>query len=111
SDQLYLANFATLNIKDDLARIAGVGDVVFLGPRDYSMRIWLDPERLASLQMTSSDVIKAIQEQNVQVAAGRIGQPPVPTGSAIPFDLPINTQGRMANKDQFGEIIVKTGDK
>src|SRR4051812_22008830 len=95
-DQLYLNNFATLNIKDDLARIRGVGDVTFLGPRDYSMRVWIDPQRLASLQLTSSDVINAVQEQNVQVAAGRIGQPPVPAGANIPFDLPINTQGRLA---------------
>src|SRR3954453_7763553 len=73
-DQLYLSNFATLNVKDVLARINGVGDVTFLGPRDYSMRIWLDPSRLASLEMTPTDVIKAIQEQNVQVAAGRLGQ-------------------------------------
>src|SRR5438094_5881721 len=76
-DQLYLNNFATLNVKDDIARIKGVGDVTFLGPRDYSMRIWLDRSRLASLQLTPSDVISAIQQQNVQVAAGRVGQPPV----------------------------------
>src|SRR4029450_2264188 len=69
----------------------------------------VDRERLAWAKMTSSDVIKAIQEQNVQVAAGRIGQPPVPDGAAIPFDLPINTQGRLATPEQFEEIIVKTG--
>jgi multidrug efflux pump len=108
-DQLYLSNFATLNVKDDLARITGVGDVAFLGPRDYSMRVWLDPDRLASLQMTSGDVIRAIQEQNVQVAAGRLGQPPVPVGTAISFDLPINSQGRLATVEQFEAIIVKTG--
>jgi len=108
-DQLYLNNFATISVKDDLARIGGVGDVAFLGPRDYSMRVWLDPQRLASLQMTTADVIKAISEQNLQVAAGRIGQPPVPAGTAIPFDLPINTQGRLLSPDQFEEIIVKTG--
>ena len=108
-NQLYLANFATLNVKDDLARIKGVGDVAFLGPRDYSMRVWIDPSRLASLGMTTGDVIKAIQEQNVQVAAGRIGQPPVAGGAAIPFDLPINTQGRLATAEQFEQIIVKTG--
>src|SRR5215216_2943085 len=100
-DQLYLANFATLNVKDDLARIKGVGDVAFLGPRDYSMRIWLDPSRLASLEMTPSDVIRAIQEQNVQVAAGRLGQPPVPSNASIPFDIPINTQGRLTSEGQF----------
>src|SRR3990172_6179045 len=69
-DQLYLSNFALLSVKDDLARVQGVGDVAFLGPRDYSMRIWIDPNKLAALEMTASDVIRAIQEQNVQVAAG-----------------------------------------
>jgi multidrug efflux pump subunit AcrB len=108
-DQLYLSNFATLNIKDDLARVKGVGDVTFLGARDYSMRVWLDPTKLASRQMTASDVIRAIQEQNVQVAAGRIGQPPVPQGAAVPFQLPINTQGRFTAEEQFDNIIVKTG--
>jgi multidrug efflux pump len=108
-DQLYLSNFATLNVKDDLARIKGVGDVTFLGPRDYSMRVWLDPARLASLEMTPTDVIRAIQEQNVQVAAGRLGQPPVPQGSSIPFDIPINTQGRLTSEEQFEQIIVKSG--
>ena len=86
-DQLYLSNFAFLNVKDDLARLKGVGDVAFLGPRDYSMRIWLDPNKLASLQMTASDVIRAIKEQNIQVAAGRIGQPPVPAGANVPFPV------------------------
>lgn len=108
-DQLYLSNFATLGVKDDLARISGVGDVTFLGPRDYSMRVWLDPQRLASLEMTASDVIRAIREQNVQVAAGRIGQPPVSTDRATPFQLVINTQGRLASEEQFENIIVKTG--
>ena len=110
-DQLYLSNFATLKVKDDLARIAGVGDVSFLGPRDYSMRIWLDPRRLAALEMTATDVIRAIQEQNVQVAAGRLGQPPVPAGAEVPFQLTINTQGRLASEAQFEQIVVKTGDK
>jgi multidrug efflux pump len=108
-DQLYLNNFATLNVKDNLARIAGVGDVMFLGPRDYSMRVWLDPDKLAAMQMTSSDVIAAIQEQNVQVAAGRIGQPPLPRDSSISFDLPVNTQGRLADTEAFSNIIVKRG--
>jgi multidrug efflux pump len=108
-DQLYLSNFAALSVKDDLARVKGVGDVSFLGPRDYSMRIWLDPDRLAARQMTASDVARAIQEQNVQVAAGRLGQPPVPAGVAVPFQLTINTQGRLASEAEFEEIIVKTG--
>jgi multidrug efflux pump len=110
-DQLYLSNFALINIKDDLARVKGVGDVVFLGPRDYSMRIWLDPNKLAALQMTASDVIRAIQEQNVQVAAGRIGQPPLPQGANVPFQLPINVQGRLSSEEQFEEIIVKRGER
>ncbi|HYV39688.1 MAG TPA: efflux RND transporter permease subunit, partial [Gemmataceae bacterium] len=79
-DQLYLSNFATLNVKDVLARINGVGDVTFLGPRDYSMRIWLDPEKTAALGMTPSEVVSRLREQNKQVPAGRIGQPPVPAG-------------------------------
>jgi multidrug efflux pump len=108
-DQLYLSNFASLSVKDDLARIQGVGDVAFLGPRDYSMRIWLDPSRLASLNMTSGDVIRAIQEQNVQVAAGRIGQPPVPADANVPFDMPLNTMGRLPSEQEFENIVVKTG--
>lgn len=109
-DQLYLSNFATLNVKDDLARIQGVGDVAFLGPRDYSMRIWLDPNKLAAKNMTAGDVIRAIQEQNVQVAAGRIGQPPVSGDAAVPFQLPVNVQGRLSAAEQFGDIIIKSGD-
>ena len=87
----------------------GRGRRAIPGPRDYSMRIWLDPQRLASLQMTAGDVIQAIQEQNVQVAAGRLGQPPVPTGSHVPFQLVIQTQGRLSTEKQFEDIIVKTG--
>ena len=78
-DQLYLSNYATTDIKDSLARINGVGDVTMLGARDYSMRVWLDPEKLASRDLTADDVMNALREQNVQVAAGRIGQPPVPS--------------------------------
>src|SRR5205085_7660533 len=93
-DQLYLSNFATLSVKDELARLKGVGDVAFLGPRDYSMRIWLDPEKLAAKQLTASDVLNAIQEQNRQVAAGRLGQPPVPAQSGLRVQPTINTTGR-----------------
>jgi len=110
-DQLYLSNFASLSVKDDLARVKGVGDVTFLGPRDYSMRVWLDPQKLASLGMTAADVIKAIREQNVQVAAGRLGQPPVAAGRAVPFQLVVKTQGRLSSEQQFDDIIVKTGSK
>src|SRR5262245_7011898 len=87
---LDLSNFAALSVKDDLARIKGVGDVTFLGPRDYSMRIWLDPDKLAARDLTASDVINAVREQNRQVAAGRLGQPPVPQPGSVQFQLPIN---------------------
>src|SRR5215472_9944757 len=103
-DQLYLSNYATIQVKDTLARIKGVGDVTFLGPRDYSMRIWLDPQKLAARNMTASDVVKAIKEQNLQVAAGRLGQPPSPSG--VDFQLTINTLGRLAETDQFEKIVV-----
>src|SRR6059036_1510886 len=107
-DQLYLSNYATIQVKDALARLPGVGDVSFLGARDYSMRIWLDPTALASRSMTASDVLKALREQNVQVAAGRIGQPPAPAG--IDFQYTVNTLGRLLDPDQFGDIVVKTGE-
>src|SRR6266404_3299627 len=106
-DELYLGNYAFLQVKDQLARILGVGDVTVFGARDYSMRIWLDPERLASRNMTASDVVRAIREQNLQVAAGTIGQPPVPSGQD--FQLTINTQGRLLDEEQFGEIVIKQG--
>src|SRR5215510_5027515 len=82
-DQLYLSNYATIQVKDALSRLLGVGDVSFLGARDYSMRIWLDPTALAGRNMTANDVLNALREQNVQVAAGRIGQPPAPAGLAL----------------------------
>ena len=107
-DQLYLSNFATLSVKDDLARINGVGDVSFLGPRDYSMRVWLDPDKLAARDLTANDVINAVREQNRQVAAGRLGQPPVPGGESVQFQLPINTAGRLTSEEQFENIVLKT---
>jgi multidrug efflux pump len=106
-DDLYLGNYAFLQVKDQLARIPGVGDVTVFGARDYSMRVWLDPEKLASRNMTASDVVRAIREQNLQVAAGTIGQPPVPEGND--FQLTISTQGRLLDEQQFGEIIIKQG--
>lgn len=108
-DLLYLSNFATMEIKDMLARIPGVGDVTFLGPRDYSMRIWLDPRKLATRDMNASDVVQAIREQNVQVAAGRLGQPPTPPGQS--FQLTLNTLGRLQTEDEFQRVVVKTGEK
>ncbi len=109
-DKLYLSNYATINVKDTLARAHGVGDVVLFGARDYSMRVWLDPEKLAVRQMTATDVTRAIREQNIQVAAGRLGQPPVPQQQEVPFQLVVNTLGRLITPEQFGEIIVKTGE-
>ncbi|MCK6457202.1 MAG: efflux RND transporter permease subunit [Phycisphaerae bacterium] len=106
-DQLYLSNYATIQIKDELARIEGVGDVLFWGQQDYSMRVWLDPEKLASINLTTSDVIHSLQEQNVQVAAGQIGQPP--TERALDFQFTVNTLGRLTTSEEFGEIILKSG--
>src|SRR6185295_7443043 len=98
-DQTYLSNFATIQVKDALARLTGVGDVQFLGPRDYSMRVWLDPEKLASRNMTASDATAAIRKQNRQVAAGRLGQPPTPAPQN--FQYPLNTLGRLESEEQF----------
>src|SRR5205823_3572043 len=84
-------------------------DVSFLGARDYSMRIWLDPTALASRNMTAADVLNALREQNVQVAAGRIGQPPAPAG--IDFQYTVNTLGRLLDPGQFADIVVKTGEQ
>jgi multidrug efflux pump len=106
-DSIYMSNFATIQIKDELLRLNGVGDILMLGERDYSMRLWLDPERLATRNLTASDVIAAIQNQNVQVAAGAVGQQPVPSGQ--PFYLPISALGRLETERQFANIILKTG--
>jgi multidrug efflux pump len=108
-DQLELSNFATIRVKDALARLEGVGDVTFLGPRDYSMRIWLDPDKLAQRNMTPADVINAVKDQNVQVAAGRLGQPPTPPGQS--FQLTVKTLGRLADAKQFEDIVVKVGQQ
>jgi len=106
-DELYVGNYAFLQVKDQLARLPGVGEVTVFGARDFSMRLWLDPEGLASRNMIASDVVSAIREQNLQVAAGTIAQPPVPGGND--FQLTISTQGRLLDEQQFGDIIVKQG--
>src|SRR5207245_1411079 len=105
--QLDLSNFATIQIKDALARVDGAGDVLEFGQQDYSMRLWLDPDRLSSRNLTAGDVIKALREQNVQVAAGQIGQPPTPRG--LDFQYTVGAQGRLAEPEQFANIVVKTG--
>jgi multidrug efflux pump len=79
-DSLYLSNYTTIQLKDAISRLEGVGDVLVMGQQDYSMRVWLDPDKLQSRNLTFGDVIKVLREQNVQVAAGQIGQPPVPRG-------------------------------
>src|SRR2546426_6717411 len=106
-DKLYIDNYAYLQVKDALARVPGVGNVTVFGARDYSMRIWLDPEKIAERGMTASDVVNAIREQNVQVAAGVIGQPPMSQG--VPFQLTVNAQGRLLDEQQFGDIVLKSG--
>ncbi len=106
-DQLYLSNYALMHVKDELARIPGVSDVTMLGQRDYSMRIWVDPEKLASRDMSATDVVAAIRAQNAQVALGQIGQQPVPTGQLI--QIPLSTLGRLITVEEFENIVVKTG--
>ena len=106
-DDLYMSNYATINVKDELARLDGVGDVQFLGERDYSMRVWLDPDELAVREITTSDVIKAIQQQNLQVVAGQIGQPPE---ADVAFQFTTSALGRLKTPEQFGDVIVKVVD-
>ena len=107
-DSLFTSNYALLQIRDELARLDGVGDITVFGAREYSMRIWLDPDKLSARGLTAQDVVSAIQEQNVQVAAGIIGAPPVPK-DATAFQYTVSTQGRLADEKEFGEIVVKTG--
>jgi hydrophobe/amphiphile efflux-1 (HAE1) family protein len=104
-DTLFISNFATLEIRDPLTRINGVGSITVFGSRDYSMRIWLDPQRLDSLGLTASDVTLALAGQNVQVASGVLNQPPVENQRA--FQLAVKTQGRLADVEEFGNIVVK----
>src|SRR5262249_31965766 len=104
---LYLSNYAQINIFDELSRLPGVGLVTFLGQRSYSMRAWLDPQKLASLDLTANEVVQAIREQNIDVAAGNIGQQPVPRGQS--YQLVLNTLGRLSSPQQFDEIVVKVG--
>jgi multidrug efflux pump len=105
-DQLYLSNYATIQVADEIKRVDGVGDVFMFGQQDYSMRVWVDPDRLASLNLTAGDVLKAIREQNQQVAAGQIGQQPSPGGR--PFEFTVTTLGRLSDPEQFADIILRT---
>lgn len=107
-DSLYLRNYATLKVKDELARLPGVGQVQIFGAGEYAMRIWLDPNKIAARGLTASDVVSAMQEQNVQVSAGQLGAEPMPTRSD--YLLSINAQGRLQTEEEFGNIILKSGD-
>src|SRR5215470_1749391 len=107
-DPLYVSNFVTLQVKDELARLPGVGDLTIFGARDYSMRLWLNPEQMSARNMTTGDIITAVQEQNIQVAAGIVGGPPLPQGT-VPFQYTINAQGRLVDPEQFANIVIKTG--
>src|SRR5262245_20846436 len=106
-DMLYLRNYAVLQVKDALARIPGVGQVPVFGAGDYAMRVWLDPQKVAARGLTAGDVVNAIREQNVQVAAGVLGAPPMP--QKVEYQLTVNARGRLVSEEEFGGIVLKTG--
>ncbi|WP_160109510.1 efflux RND transporter permease subunit [Pseudomonas izuensis] len=106
-DMLYLSNYAILNVKDELSRLNGIGDVKMYGIGDYSLRIWLDPNKTASRNLTATDVVNAVREQNRQVAAGQLGAPPAP--NATSFQLSINSQGRLVTEEEFENVIIRSG--
>ncbi|HVK51859.1 MAG TPA: multidrug efflux RND transporter permease subunit [Pseudoxanthomonas sp.] len=107
-DSLYLRNYMRLHVKDELARIPGVGDAQAFGGGDYAMRLWLDPDKVAARGLTAGDVLRAVREQNVQVSAGQLGAEPMPNGSD--FLLPINAKGRLETTEEFGDIVLKAGN-
>lgn len=104
-DKLYLTNYALTQMQDRLSRVPGISEFSVWGAKEYSMRVWLDPDRLSALDITPTQVVNALQEQNKQIAAGKLNAPPLESDSA--FELIINTQGRLATEKEFGEIIVK----
>src|SRR5260370_230158 len=106
-DPLYLRNYANIRVKDQLARIPGVGQIRLFGGGDYAMRVWLNPDQIASRGMTAGDVVRAIQEQNIQVSAGQLGAEPIKCGSH--FLSAINAQGRLRTAQEFGDVVLKTG--
>ena len=107
-DSLYIGNYALIQVRDELARVVGVGDINIFGLREYSMRIWIDPEKLSHMSLTTQDVMAALQEQNIQVASGVIGQPPAPEGTD--FQYSVTTLGRLTTPEEFADIIVKRGE-
>jgi hydrophobe/amphiphile efflux-1 (HAE1) family protein len=106
-DPVYLRNYALLNVRNELARLPGAGQVIVFGAGDYAMRVWLDPTKVASHNLSAGDVVQAIREQNLQVAAGVVGSPPMPT--PVAYQLTVRAQGRLVNENEFGNIIIKTG--
>lgn len=106
-DPLYISNYAYLQVRDELSRLPGINDVLVWGAGEYSMRLWLDPDLIAARGLTAGDVISAVREQNVQVAAGSVGQAP---DSSAAFQVTVNTLGRLTDEEQFGDIIIRTGD-
>ena len=108
-DSIYLSNYALLQIKDTLSRLPGVGDILVFGARDYSMRLWLNPEKIAARNLTAGEVIAAVREQNVQVAAGVVGQPPAANNAE--FQYTVSSLGRLNRPEQFGEIVIKQGER
>ena len=106
-DALYLRNYANIKVKDELARLPGVGQIRMFGGGDYAMRVWLDPDRIASRGLTAGDVMRAVREQNLQVSAGQLGAEPIKGGSD--FLISINAQGRLRTAEEFGDIVLKTG--
>src|SRR3984885_2982023 len=106
-DSLYLANYATINLRDELSRLPGVGNVNVFGAGQYSMRIWLDPEKLKARSLNAQDVVSALQQQSQQVTAGQVGMPPAP--SSVDFQYTIDLSGRLSDVEQFNNVIVKTG--
>jgi len=107
-DRLFLANYATINIRDELSRLPGVGNVSIFGAGQYSMRVWLDPDKLKARSLNAQDVVQALQQQSQQVTAGQVGTPPTPPG--VNFQVTIDLQGRLSDVDQYENIIVKTGN-
>lgn len=109
-DQNYVANYAATNLKDRLLRINGVGGVEMFGGGNYSMRIWIDPERAASLNLTADDIVGALRAQNIQAAGGTLGQPPFSDISAPPFQIPVQVRGRLIEPQEFGDVVIRRGE-
>ena len=107
-DDIFLANYVALRVKDEVARVSGVGEVQAFGAGDYSMRIWLDPEKMKARGLVADDIVKAVQSQNLQVAAGQVGEPPVPSGQA--YQMSMRVKGRLLTQDEFGKIVLRTGE-